>query len=738
MSPEQARGEAIDPRTDLFSFGLVLYEMITGAQAFSGRTAAMIFDAILHSDPTPPVRLNPAVPPELERIVGKAIEKDRAVRYQTASDFGADLKRLQRDSASVRMTAAAGSVARRPRAAAPSPKKAARAKSRESTPRSSGKRTAAPSAATGPRRMSPRVWAAVVAGGVVAVLAAAWVIPRMTRSNDPLPTFSNLVHMTTATGVEDYPSWSPDARTIAYEGDQSGNWDIWIAQSGGAPVNRTADFNGDDRFPSWSPDGRQIAFWSARDGGGCFVMPVLAGSPRKLASTGSIDQPFELAFALSRPAWSSDGASLACVARPAPNRASLIIVSIATGASRNVPLPGDGAVFDLSWSVDGKQFAFVRSPAGLGADVTQLWIARASDGESVPVTDGRTNVRGPSWSGDGRWLYYAANHDGGMDLWRRQVAGLSAVGVAQRVTTGMDVRQWTWTPDRTKAAYSKGRRVANVWRVPVLSDRPATWGDATQVTFDQAFIEFVDLSPDGRRLLVSSDRSGNQDIWMFSVDGGQPQQVTRDPTPDWSPRWSPDGTQIAFYSFRSGNRDVWVMPLAGGTARPLTTDRGPDNAPSWSPDGQSIAFFCMHEPGDGRLHACVVPAAGGATTFVGQAEDAYDWTPDGTALLVRMPGFQTLWRVRIDGSSPAAISTHPANGARVGSDRTRVYFVMGGERDANIWSVAFDGRDERQSTQLSGRTGHLTQSVAADGRALFFVWEEDIGDIWQMDVTIHN
>ena len=115
------------------------------------------------------------------------------------------------------------------------------------------------------------------------------------RNPDRVPTFANLVQVTSAIGVEDYPAWSPDGRTLAYEAGGSGpasvggNWDIWVMQvGGGAAINRTADHQGEDRFPVWSPDGRQIAFWSGRDGGGCFVMPALAGAPRKIATSSQL------------------------------------------------------------------------------------------------------------------------------------------------------------------------------------------------------------------------------------------------------------------------------------------------------------------------------------------------------------------------------------------------------------------------------------------------------------------
>ena len=117
-----------------------------------------------------------------------------------------------------------------------------------------------------------------------------------------------------------------------------------------------------------------------------------------------------------------------------------------------------------------------------------------------------------------------------------------------------------------------GRRVANVWRVPILSDRPATWADAQPLTSERAFIETLDVSPDGELLAMSSDRRGNQDLWLLPVAGGQMTPLTTDPTPDWHPSWSPNGSEIVFYAYRSGNRDIWVMPARGGPARPLASD----------------------------------------------------------------------------------------------------------------------------------------------------------------------
>jgi Tol biopolymer transport system component len=284
----------------------------------------------------------------------------------------------------------------------------------------------------------------------------------------------------------------------AAQGNVGGNWDIWVAQvGGGAAINRTADHQGEDRFPVWSPNGRKIAFWSSRDEGGCFVMPALAGAPRKIAATGPLLP--------SRPQWSADGTKLACVAAPAnaPEDAGVDVVSLGNGEAKTMALPGDGFRFDLAWSPDGRFFAYVIGAGGLDSDVSQLMAVRADDDKAVAVTDGRTRVRGPFWSADGRSLYYLTNREGAMDIWRQSFASDGAlVGPPIRVTTGLEVRQAALSADGAKLAYSKGREVANAWSVPVLSDRPATWADARQVTFDHALIEFLDLSPDGQTLVA--------------------------------------------------------------------------------------------------------------------------------------------------------------------------------------------------------------------------------------------
>ena len=757
MSPEQARGEELDARTDLFSLGVALYEMATGRPAFTGSTSAVVFEAILNKTPISPTKATPEIPGELERVINRCMEKDKGLRYQSASDLRAELKRLKRDGTPAQEAPATDGVA-------------------------------------GPhgRRKTP-----LLIGATLAVIAAVggWAtLSWRAAGRTALPRLSTPRQVTTASEVEGYPSWRPDGTQLAYESNQAGSWDIWVTQvSGGRAVNLTEDYPGEDRFPSWSPDGSQIAFYSKREGSGYFVMPALGGKPRKVAAAPPGDLRRD-----GPPQWSPDGTRLA-YADGSGLDWSAEIVSLERGPTESVALPGlDRRGWHLSWSPDGRFFAYT-SAADEWDPRPQVWVVRLADGQAFPLTemeaDSETFNASPSWSSDSRFIYFISNRGGSMDLWRRGIADDGAPeGPSLRLTTGVEMLFARFSPDGRRLAYSKGRQVGNIWRVPILEDRPARWSDAQQLTGEQGWPAHVGLSPDKTELAFCLRGPAGSHIWTMPAEGGDPERVLMDPMEQywarWSPdgrriafhsdlevwvvpldggppsrlteneavegrgAWSPDGREIAFISNRSGDFDVWTVPAQGGEPRPVTADPAEDlimgqmnwaQSGVWSPDGREIAFYSSRS---GNWDVWVAPAEGGDARQLTSdpAADRFPaWSPDGRWIVFDSDreggrlwndamGGGRLWRVPAAGGEAESV---------LGDDSWSVIFSPGGDTvffgarrgdHGNLYEKEFGSSTERQLTALAGRPGYLGSLDDTDDEFLYFTWSEDHGDLWVMDV----
>src|SRR3990172_3791848 len=586
MSPEQAAGKSVDSRSDIFSLGIVFYEMLTGERPFGGDTPTSVLSSILKDSPRPVSELTPSIPRDVQRLIHRCLAKEPVRRYQSAVDLRNDLEQAKQDV-------------------------------------DSGE--AVPPRREGGWSMRMR-WSAIAAALIGIAAAVVLFRSRDDSSSLAVPRLMGAVQVTSALGVEDHPTWSPDGVRLAYEVRTHAylDYEIWVAQiESGEPMKLTEDHPGSSRLPSWSPDGRQIAFFSDRDGAwGVYTVAAIGGNPRNVLSLPGIG-----VYNWSAPQWSRDGTTLLLSVRQGGENV-VIALSLQSLETARIVLPRhEGNVFwDLSVSPDGGRFAYSEGNSG-NPDVTRLWTIPASGGEALPLTDGLTNVWSPTWSTEGSKLFYVSNRGGSMDLWQQALAeDGTPIGEPRAVTPGLGIRSAVFSPDGRKLAYSNGRKVRNVFRAPILLDRPATWDDAVEVTSEHAYIEYFDLSPDGGTLAFSSDRTGNQDLWLLSVEGGPMTQLTTDPTPDWCPRWSPDGSEIVFYSYRTGNRDIWVMPARGGPARQLTSDPAQDMQPSWSPDGQEIAFS-SRRTGEDALW--IVEAKGGEPRHLTTASSNPKISPDG-------------------------------------------------------------------------------------------------------------
>jgi Tol biopolymer transport system component len=708
MSPEQIRGEPLDQRTDIWAFGCIMFEALSGRRAFAGDTGPDTVSAILTLEPRWD-RDTRSVTVPIRSLVQRCLEKDANRRFRDVGQARLEIESALRGGSGIRL----------PRSG-----------------RVTGLRI------TGARRRG-WIWAAVVlfaaAGLFVGIERQGW-LSQVGDNVTWVPRLENPVQVTSATGVEEYPSWSADGRTIAYQSNQDGNWDIWVVQPGSRQaLNRTADHPGNDLYPSWSPDGLEIAFWSDRDDGGYFVMPALAGAPRKVVSVDSVEWAADVRYLpFSPPRWSADGKYMMYVAGELTG-SHAEVVDLESGESVALELPGKVPGFDPSWSPDEQLVAYV---AGWMREfeTSQIRVMRLSDGESGALTTDDLHHLSPTWARNGV-LSYVVNRGYSADLWQQAIdEDLDAEGPPHRLTTGVGMRQAVFSPDGSKLAYSKGRRIANLWRVPVLEDRPATWDDAEQLTFDQAWVEFVDASPDGELLAVSSDRAGNKDLWVLPATGGELQQLTNDERPEWAPQWSPDGTEIAFYAYRDDQRAIWIMPSDGGPAQRLeVVGLGDSFIPAWSPDGSELAFRAMNEDLNNDIYR--VDREGGKAIRL-TSDPAVDsfatWSPDGrwiTFVSLGRDGGRILGLPA--GGGPPELLTGAGVGFHAWAPEGDSLYALGVEDLAgNIWEISLTEGQTRPVTDLSGRDGAPgSEALTTDGAYLYFTWEEDLGDIWVMDVV---
>jgi len=684
MSPEQARAQNVDHRSDIFSFGVVLFELLTGKLPFQGASGVETLNMILN-DPAPPLPGDP----ELQRIVHRCLEKDAEDRYQSAKDLLSELRRFSHSDSQLTTAVTA----------------------------------------------QPANGALVVIGmGVLAALfvGGLFLLPRV-DTTFKVPRLLNPRQITFDAGAESNPSTSEDGGLVAYESSQSGSPDIWLTQlGGGESINRTSDHQPADFSPTVSPDGSRIAFLSLRDGGmGTFVMPTLAGRPRKVAHSGPT-------IFYSRAQWSRDGARLAYVVSDA-DRFYVETRTLPSGEPRRVVLAGrKQGRFDLSWSPDERFVAYVDAP-GFHAQVTQLWLLRLEDGEVVPLTDGQANDWTPSWSPDGRAIYFVSNRGGSSDLWVQRVdRDGKLVGEAEPLTSGVGMRKASLSVDGTKLVYAQGRRITNLWRVPIRPDRPANWSDAEQLTFDQSAIDCVDLSPDRTRLAFSSDRGGHHNIWTMPAEGGPMEQLTFEVMPDWCPSYSPDGKELLIYSFRDKSRDIWTLPASGGQPKQISHQAGDAQFPMWSPDGMRIAYH-SNQGGNEDIWTMSVEGDDIRQLTNDASPDLFPiWSPEGEWLLFssrRDPNGQSrIWRVPSNGGTPEPVTDANGTRPRYSLDGSRIYF-RDGKRVRFVEHIFADG-SEKTVADFSGKRGHLsTFALATDDQYLYFGWEEDLGDIWVMDVV---
>jgi len=707
MSPEQARGEPLDARTDLFSLGAVLYEMATGQTAFTGNTSAVMFDAILNRNPTAPSALNPSVPPKLEEIIAKALEKDRELRYQTAGELRADLKRLKRDTDSSRVSAAASNAWPTASSSAPPPGSGGSAAAQAPTPA----QTPAPSGVTARARVREGAsWGLWIGAAALLIAVVGGILTFLLRNPTAPHEESSFAQMTispiTSTGNIHSDAISTDGKWLAYVQDDKAGHGIWVRQLvTGSTAQVVRGSEGEVAGLTFSRDGNYLYFVKRDESvglGTLFQVPSLGGSPRRLLV--DVDSPID---------FSPDGKKFVFVRQASKNKTSNLIIANADGTAETaLSVLNDPAYFSINgpaWSPDGARIAVSETPNG---DFMNFSLETVTVDSGVKTRLGSRTWGGPrqmAWLPDGSAVVFAAPADKmsvNPQIWQVSYPGaqprritndlnfyigstITADGSALATVQVSLVANLSITGFGSAISFSSPRQVTSgVGRADGLGG--ITWAPGDKIIYGYysgGMIRFASVAPDGSNLhdlplnaveplwpaacgdgqhFVFSARNQSQgiSIWRADIDGGNSKQITSGGL-DILPTCSPDAKFIV-YSDGSGAGHVMRVGIDGGTPSQVTKEFM--QSAQISPDNQTIAAFYRPDPAKAPKIA-IVGLEGGeirklfdvpneAISEAGDGGHKLEWTKDGKNVIyaVYKDETPTVWAQPIGspGASPAA------------------------------------------------------------------------------------
>jgi serine/threonine protein kinase len=554
MSPEQAQGDRATFQSDIFSFGAVLYEMVTGQRAFEGKSAASLA-AVLRDEPRGIASLAPECPPAFQRIVEHCLRKDRNRRFQHIGDVRLALE--------------------------------------EVTPARRGVHWGG----AGRWRLAPLHGAAVISA-----ILGAWLL--FSRDSTPEPN-SAPIPLTSFPGIETAAAWSPDGRQVAFNwnGEREDNEDIYLIQPGSSQKLRLTTDAGIDDKPAWSPDGRWIAYTHIARGpapNSLNLISPLGGLPRILLTSATV---------LNVSNWTPDGRAVLVDAAAGPDQPeAAFAISLDTAQRRQLTWPPAGIPGDLSPAIspNGKTLAFVRKTAWRTSELylQDLGAGLIPSGTPRRVTD-LGYVSRPAWTPDSGRVLFEAHRDG-VGIWQVDRNGKRVRPVFGAPNTASLPAVSKRPSGQTSLAFTNAIARFSIWRYS--TDR-GPGGPRVELVPSSRNQSGPRYSNDGKRLAFISSRTGYMEIWVANADGSQPVQLTdlRHQLSEVG-HWSPDGSLIAFGSQDRGSRQIYVVGSSGGPAVPITKEEGVDVGSGWTADGRGYYYDSVKS---GHREVWKVPRGGG-------------------------------------------------------------------------------------------------------------------------------
>ncbi len=703
MSPEQVADESVDHRTDLWSIGVVLYEMLTGKNPFKKDNRQAIFQAILSENPSLASSFNPEISNELDQILIKALEKDADLSYQTASDLRADLKRVRREIDSSPSLESGQSISQ--------------------VTTFTAKRTIA-------AFVVMFIFFSVIGIGIYALYlqiatnakaeASEWVSARHSQ-------------ITETPGIEGYPSLSPDGKNIIFTSDIGGNRDIHLQRVGGKNAsNLTAGSKENDTMAAFSADGKFIAFRSERSPNGIYVMEQTGENVRRVSDIGF------------HPSWSPDGKKIVVSDKAAaihtvhtvPN-SSLFVIDVATGARQKIETNGDAIL--PNWSPNGHRIAFWFVTEGKLPAIATI---PAAGGTPVIVAENDAADWNPVWSPDGKFLYFGSDRNGNMNFWRIRIdekTGISEGEPESVPTPSKYCRHLTFSRDGKILGYVRYESQSNLQTLDFDPKTLKASSEPTWVTRGDREISHPNLSADGEKYVLRIPTRTQEDIGIIGRDGSSQRMLTNDKFRDRLPRWSPDGSKIAFQTDRTGKYQIWMIDPDGSNAKQITfSEKTAAAAPVFSPDRNRLAFTEIDTKMISPFLLDLNKSWQDQTPFPlkiasNQSFSVRDWSADGTKLLfvyfepdgdevgigVYNLKTQTHEKITETGSSPFWLN-----------DNRNFVFI-------NKDTISICDSNTKKITPLYKPSAYDVEqvSISPDNKTIYFRYLQVDTDVWLLDAS---